>query len=971
MGARKLEVVFVGDTKSLDRAVKRTKSQVAGLEGTFDRASSKLKSVGTKWSAFATAPIAGMGAAAVKSALDYGKSMTKIGALTSASTQDVKRWSVQVRELSKGLPQSANELAEALYFVASAGVPMDKAMGVLQVSARAAAAGLGRTETVADAVTSAMGAYGHENLAAAEATDVLVAAIHEGKAEADQMAGVFGKINPVAAAMGVEFHEVGAALASMSNLGGSTDEWATRLVRLLSNFQKPAKATHKTLERMGTNIEEVRQRIREDGLLSAMEWLRDLTAKYGEDITDVIPRLRGYQGFLALTGERAADNRVIFDKLRDSTGSLDKAFGKASEGARFRLDSALSTLKANAIATGENLLVVVVPAVEAFAAAMDKVAGLPREVKLVGLAFVALAAAVGPVALAASYVAWSFGKLVGAWKLVSKALKGAILLFRALPVLLLTGGGGAVVAAVLAVGAAALLLYKNWDWVKDKLGKAWAWLKRTAGEVFRAISGAVSDAWDAIKDATGAVWGAIRRFLEPLWRVLKSTAEAAFAAISTVVYVAWQTIKVATKIAWEAIKVAVQLAWVALKAVFRAAFGWAVPYITGAWNAVKDATGAAWDWIKGAVSAAWKWVADRLRGGARLVEKAVVNPFRSAFDWVLDKLKWFHRNVLKGVGRIATGLGDWAKGLKGRIIDTFHSVVNTVIRFVNKILSVIDKIPGVKTGRIDYLPVRQSSTGAGGYSKGKGGHGAPGSGVGPYADHGDRMGGVADVVKAPLKLLQGGAGWLLDQLPGKLPGFLGGLAKWLIDRVTKFVKSKIGGLFGGGSGSMGSEGGGLKAVTALARKMGLVVTSGYRPGDDGWHGRNRARDYAGPPAAMRAFAAAVVSQFGKRALEVIYTPLGFGVKNGSRVGLGFFGPAVNADHFDHVHVAMAQGGLVRARVGELGPEDVYLPTGARVVQASESRGGDGPLIGEVHIHGSTVSEEMVARELAWRLATAR
>lgn len=95
-----------------------------------------------------------------------------------------------------------------------------------------------------------------------------------------------------------------------------------------------------------------------------------------------------------------------------------------------------------------------------------------------------------------------------------------------------------------------------------------------------------------------------------------------------------------------------------------------------------------------------------------------------------------------------------------------------------------------------------------------------------------------------------------------------------------------------------------------ASRFGLIVTSGFRAGDDGWHGQDRARDYAtpgafGPSPGQMAFARYMAANFGSKLLELIYTPLGFGIKNGQRVA-----PYAQADHYDHVHVAMRRGGMI-------------------------------------------------------------
>ena len=65
-----------------------------------------------------------------------------------------------------------------------------------------------------------MNAYKDMNLTATDATDVLTAAVREGKLEASALAGSMGNVLPTAsAALGVSFNDVGAAMAAMSRTG--------------------------------------------------------------------------------------------------------------------------------------------------------------------------------------------------------------------------------------------------------------------------------------------------------------------------------------------------------------------------------------------------------------------------------------------------------------------------------------------------------------------------------------------------------------------------------------------------------------------------------------------------------------------------------------------------------------------------------------------------------------------------------
>jgi len=150
---------------------------------------------------------------------------------------------------------------------------------------------------------------------------------------------------------------------------------------------------------------------------------------------------------------------------------------------------------------------------------------------------------------------------------------------------------------------------------------------------------------------------------------------------------------------------------------------------------------------------------------------------------------------------------------------------------------------------------------------------------------------------------------------------------------------------------------GLFAAARLASSMGLALTSFVRPGAHtvtgalSYHALGRAMDFAGPPARMIAFARAIAQLAGPRIKELIHTPLGWGIKDGRVVPISFFGPAVMRQHYDHVHVAMREGGVVPGRgrgdrvpallePGEyVVPRDVVERVGVQLFEALRMRRG--------------------------------
>ena len=174
-------------------------------------------------------------------------------------------------------------------------------MKVLEAATKASAIGLGEVKTVADAVTSAVNAYGQANLSAEKATDVLTAAVREGKLEADSLAQSMGKVLPVSSQLGVGFEEVGAALAAMSRTGTEAAMATTSLRGILSALLNPSSQAEKELYNFGLSAEGLREQLKEQGLLSVLKTLTDRFGDNQEAAGKVFGNVRALTGVLDLS----------------------------------------------------------------------------------------------------------------------------------------------------------------------------------------------------------------------------------------------------------------------------------------------------------------------------------------------------------------------------------------------------------------------------------------------------------------------------------------------------------------------------------------------------------------------------------------------------------------------------------------------------------------------------------------------
>ena len=453
-----------------------------------------IQNVGMNLTKYITLPLAGAGVAVFKFGKDFEKELSKVVGLVGVSREQVDAWGTDILELAPKLGKAPNELAEALFFVTSAGIQGAEAMDVLEMSGKASAAGLGETKTIADLVTSAMNAYGKANLSAADATDIVTMAVRQGKAEASELAGSMGQVLPLAAEMGVSFDQVAAAQAAMTRTGTPATEAATQLKSIMAGMLKPSKQASEQLEKMGTSAGQMRKKIKEEGLISALGDLRELTNKYGEEaMARVYPNIRGLMGVLDLMGSNSKENVEIFKEVAKSTGTLDDAFKSAAETTDFKWNQALSKLQTTAITFFDSLKSVMIPVLEKVTSVLDfvseKFKSLPEGMQQGIVIFSAIAAIIGPALVAIGIVVTALSAIFGVLGTVIGAVASFIGGLSA-PVLIVIGVMAGLIAIIVTIIAK---YYSLNDIITGAIGiwNGFLGVLQTIGEFFAGVFGPV------------------------------------------------------------------------------------------------------------------------------------------------------------------------------------------------------------------------------------------------------------------------------------------------------------------------------------------------------------------------------------------------------------------------------------------------------------------------------------------------
>jgi len=388
------------DNSGVAKGVKENQAQIASMGKNAERSLGKtglaMQNVGRTMTQYYTLPVAAGLGLATYMAYKYSKSMIQVQNLTGLSAKQAAYYSDEIRNMAAAIGVAPQAASEAFYFIASSGFTAAESVDALNISMKASVAGMGDVTTTADVITSAVNAWGHSNLTAAHAMDVLMRTIEVGKAEPQALAASLGRIMPVANTLGVGIEDLGGMIAGLTLTGLSSAEAVTSLRGTMMALVAPAKMSIDRLKTLGLTYQEVTRSIRDKGLLSTMEMLWQKTDGNKLAMREIIPNIRALNGVLSLLGPNYQRNLDVIAKVNDAQGKLNETYKVAAQTDVIKFDRAMSQLKSALIEVGQVMLPIVAMMVRQFGELVGVFAKMPPWLQKTTVGFLTLTAAAFP-----------------------------------------------------------------------------------------------------------------------------------------------------------------------------------------------------------------------------------------------------------------------------------------------------------------------------------------------------------------------------------------------------------------------------------------------------------------------------------------------------------------------------------------------------------------------------------------------
>ena len=416
--------------KSLDRLAVKTAAAEGSMSKSWVEAGSKAAEAGGRiysagqqvadagdaMTAGVTVPLAAIGTAATKTAIDFESSMSRVsGALNdpSANMEELRQLAL---DMGADTVFSASEAGAAMEELAKGGLTAaDIKGGALKTTMDLAAAGSLQLAEAANVTVQAMGAFGLTADETGEAANALAGAAAASSADVADLTQGLSQVSAQAHSAGWSIQDTTAVLGAFADAGIRGSDAGTSLKTMLQRLAAPTDKSAAMMESLGINVRDAN-----GNMLDAAGVAGELQAKlsgldsatrdaaiqtiFGADASRAALVMmnqgtEGIQRYTAATNDQTAAQRLADSQMGETERSIEEMNG-AIETASIQVGSALAPA--------------VTDAAEAVGGAADAFSQMDEGTQQTVIGF-GLVAAAGPVLSVTGRVTKGVGSMVTAF----------------------------------------------------------------------------------------------------------------------------------------------------------------------------------------------------------------------------------------------------------------------------------------------------------------------------------------------------------------------------------------------------------------------------------------------------------------------------------------------------------------------------------------------------------------------------
>lgn len=418
---------------NLERAISKTKSEMQAFNkeqlianSAFTKTAQRADEMGTKFGNIGTkmtdmgrtmtvgvtTPLTlGFGAAIKKSA-DFEQQMSRVGAVSQASSSDLKAMSAQAVDLGAKTSKSASEVAEGMNELAQLGFNAKQVMAAMPGVISAAEASGADMATTATVMASSMNAFNIKASESGHVADMLATAANDSAADISYMGEALKYAGTPAHSLGVTMEDTSAAIEVMSNAGLDGSQAGTVLRASFIRLAKPTGKAAEQMKEMGIHLSDNKGKFVGMGNLIGQfkGKLQGMSKEQKLATVSTIVGTEAASGFLSLIDAGPTKINKYSKSLKDSDGASKKAADQMKKNLKGALEQLGGAFESLGIQVGKDLTPMIQAGAKGLQHFVEGFSSLPGWVRKGAIGLGLFAAATGPVLIATGLVIGAIGK---------------------------------------------------------------------------------------------------------------------------------------------------------------------------------------------------------------------------------------------------------------------------------------------------------------------------------------------------------------------------------------------------------------------------------------------------------------------------------------------------------------------------------------------------------------------------------
>ena len=478
---------------------------------------SKLSDVGKNLTLKVTAPIVALGTAAGKVAIDWESSFAGVVKTVDATESELADLEKGLINMSKELPTTATEIAAVAESAGQLGIETKNIEKFTKVIIDLGNA----TNLTGEEGASQLAKFANITKMSQENFDRLGSTIvalgnNSATTEAD-IVSMSMRLAGAGSQVGMTEAQILGLSAALSSVGIESEAGGSAFSKVLVEMQLAVETGSEKLNDFssiaGMTTTEFARAFKEDASGALVSFIKGLGSTEERGVSAIavlddmgISEVRLRDALLRTSSASDLFNSTIqlgTDAWNENT-ALTKEAEQRYETTASQIEIAKNKLVALGIQIGEHLIPIVIKMVDGISGAIDKFSNMSEGTQKTILVVAGLVAGIGPLLLVVGKII----SLVGTASLVFSTVSGAIAVVTtgvaaATPAIgglaavftFITGPIGIAIGVIAALVAGGVLLYKNWDVIKEKAGQLGSWVT----DKFNSMKTGVTSALNGVK----------------------------------------------------------------------------------------------------------------------------------------------------------------------------------------------------------------------------------------------------------------------------------------------------------------------------------------------------------------------------------------------------------------------------------------------------------------------------------------